>query len=192
MNSLLSYDYWLFRLINGTWHNTLFDTLFPFWREEFFWAPLYLFFALFVWFNYRRQAPYILLFAIVTAILTDQIASHLVKPYFDRLRPCRELFFADTLRLLVPCGSGKSFVSAHATNHFGIATYIWWLFGNEVKWLLPAGLFWAGSISYGQVYVGLHYPSDVLGGALLGIIIGAWTGYWVKQLLAQPIKQSEI
>lgn len=183
MNQLLAYDYWLFRLINGVWHNPLLDTIVPFWRDEFMWMPLYLFFILFVWFNYRRQAPYILFFAVLTIVLCDQSASNLIKPYFGRLRPCREDFFGDTLRILVPCGSGKSFVSAHATNHFGIATYVCLLFRQDFKWLLPVAFFWAASICYGQVYVGVHYPSDVLCGAILGILIGLWTGYWVKQLL---------
>ncbi len=184
MNQLLAYDYYLFQLLNGVWHNSFFDALLPFWRDEFFWMPLYLFLGAFVWLNYRRQAPYILLFALVTAVLTDQIAGNVIKPYFERLRPCREAFFTDTLRLLIPCGSGKSFVSGHATNHFGIATYVWWLFGDQFKWLLPLGLLWAASICYGQVYVGVHYPSDVLCGALLGIGIGLWTGYWTKQFIS--------
>ena len=191
MEQLQYYDFFWFLLINDTWQNAWLDAIMPFWRDEFFWIPLYVFFATFVWLNYRRQAPYILLFALITVVLTDQIASQLIKPYFGRLRPCRDVVFADAVRLLIPCGSGKSFVSAHATSHFGIATYIWWLFGNEFKWLLPAGLFWAGSVCYGQVYVGVHYPSDVICGAVLGICIGLWTGYWARRWIKLRLKSEK-
>jgi membrane-associated phospholipid phosphatase len=192
MQTILYYDYLLFQLINGTWHHPFFDAIIPLWRDEFFWMPLYLFFILFVCLNYRKQAPYILLFAVITIVLCDQTASNLIKPFFARLRPCRESFFSETLHLLVPCGSGKSFVSAHATNHFGIATYIWLVFRHDFKWLLPVAFFWAASIAYGQVYVGVHYPSDVICGGILGILIGAWTGYWVKQLAKYESNNSPV
>ncbi|MEY2901476.1 MAG: hypothetical protein RLY89_582, partial [Bacteroidota bacterium] len=77
------------------------------------------------------------------------------------------------VRLLLPnCGSGYSFTSSHATNHFAFAVFIFITMGQVLgKWKW-AFLFWAGSVAYAQVYVGVHYPIDVLVGGLLGTLIG--------------------
>ena len=185
-SSLLEWDYWLFSLINGRWHTGFLDQIFPFWRDEFFWMPLYLFVILFLGQNFKpRQALYIVLFAVITIVLSDQLSSSVIKPLFERLRPCRNPLLADTVRLLVPCGSGKSFVSAHATNHFAFAVYLSVLFGALFPRLPLFALFWAASVAYGQVYVGVHYPSDVVGGALLGIAIGFFTAKTAQFMLMQ-------
>lgn len=186
INRLLEWDYWLFSIINGQWYNAFGDTIFPFWRDEFFWMPLYTFLVLFLWQNFKtQQTLYILLFAIITITLSDQIASDIIKPLFERLRPCRDPLWADTVRLLVPCRSGKSFVSAHATNHFAFAIYISLLFRPLFARLFVVALLWAASVSYGQVYVGVHYPSDVVGGAILGIAIGVFTAKMAQFMLAR-------
>ena len=80
------------------------------------------------------------------------------------------------LRLLVSCPSGWGFVSNHAANHFGMATFLFLTFRHLFRnwtWLI---FLWAGAIGYAQVYVGVHYPSDIAGGMALGIIYGTFTG----------------
>ncbi|RZL15228.1 MAG: phosphatase PAP2 family protein, partial [Pedobacter sp.] len=72
----------------------------------------------------------------------------------------------------VPCGSGYSFPSAHATNHFGIAVFLILVFYKKWKPILPLGLLWAFSIAFAQVYVGVHYPVDIICGSLLGTLLG--------------------
>jgi len=173
---LLQLDYQIFYLLNGILHNGILDAVVPFWREKYFWAPLYLFLLTFLAYNYRSNFWVIVLFAVLTLVLSDQLSSGLIKPWINRLRPCNDSNLLETIRVLVPCGSGKSFVSSHATNHFAIAVYFILLFGKEYKWLLPLGLLWAASIAYGQVYVGVHFPMDIFAGALLGILIGRLTG----------------
>lgn len=187
---LLQLDYQIFYLLNGILHNGFFDAILPFWREKYFWAPLYLFLLTFLAYNYRSNFWVIVLFAVVTLVLSDQLSSGVIKPWINRLRPCNDSNLLETIRVLVPCGSGKSFVSSHATNHFAIAVYFIILFGKQYKWLLPIGLFWAVSVSYGQVYVGVHFPLDVIAGALLGVLIGRLTGTLANRRLQTQIQNA--
>ena len=76
------------------------------------------------------------------------------------------------VNLLVPCGGGYSFTSSHATNHFAIATFLILTLGLIFKWIKLPLLFWAASIAFGQVYVGVHYPLDIFFGAILGMSVG--------------------
>jgi undecaprenyl-diphosphatase len=76
----------------------------------------------------------------------------------------------------VPCGSGLSFPSSHAANHFSISVFTGVTLGWYKKWIWPAVIAWAALVCYAQVYVGLHYPLDVFSGALLGALTGAATG----------------
>ncbi|RYD69937.1 MAG: phosphatase PAP2 family protein, partial [Sphingobacteriales bacterium] len=85
----------------------------------------------------------------------------------------------------VPCGSGYSFPSAHATNHFAIAIFLIFVFYSKWKPVLPLGLFWAFIISFSQIYVGVHYPVDTMVGALLGTTIGLITASIYKKLQPQ-------
>ena len=87
------------------------------------------------------------------------------------------------VRSLVKCGGGYSFTSSHATNHFAMAAFVLVLFGRRYRWLKAPLWFWAFSISYGQVYVGVHYPLDIFGGALLGIAIGTLIGRFARNYI---------
>jgi undecaprenyl-diphosphatase len=78
-------------------------------------------------------------------------------------------------RNLVGCGSGYSFISSHAANHFGLAIIIGSIFKSKWTWVKPTLVIWAAVICYAQVYVGVHYPLDVIGGAIIGILIGKFT-----------------
>jgi len=113
-----------------------------------------------------------------TFLLTDQLSAHFVKAIVHRVRPCNN--FETGARLIIEhCGSGFSFVSSHATNSFGIAAFISMLSTRRPITILVL-LAWASLISFSQVYVGVHYPADVAGGAILGLVIGTTTGFIVK------------
>lgn len=116
-----------------------------------------------MWFGKKRAVIAVVLL-IVVITLSDQISSFVVKPYFDRLRPCHVL---DNVRLLVGCGGGKSFTSSHATNNFAMAVLMSHFY-PKARWYL---LVWASLVAFSRVYIGVHYPSDILGGAILGSII---------------------
>lgn len=174
MKKLIDLDKWLFVKINRQGANHLFDQLMPFLRVPALWIPFYLFLFVFVIINFKRKAfPWILLMA-ATAGLTDFVSSHLIKPGIGRLRPCNDADMAANIRLLAGyCGQNGSFTSSHAANHFGIAIFLFItlkpVWGNGC-WLF---FLWAAAICYAQVYVGVHYPLDILGGSLLGCLTGA-------------------
>jgi len=175
---LLDWDHSFFYLINHLWTNDFFDGIFPFIRNKYFWIPLYLFILSFIALNFRRkESLWMILGLILTIILADQFSSSLMKPYFNRLRPCNDPLLTETVRLLVNCGGGKSFTSSHATNHFAVATFLGLLARPHFKIISLLLLFWAGLISYGQVYVGVHFPLDVLCGGFCGLIIGLMVYY---------------
>ena len=119
---------------------------------------------------------------LATFALGDLIASRLIKPFIGRIRPCNEITLAEDIIRRVPCGSGFSFPSAHATNHFAIAIFLICLFYPKWKPILPLGLFWAFLVSFAQIYVGVHYPIDTMFGALLGTCIGLFTYYFYTKI----------
>jgi membrane-associated phospholipid phosphatase len=174
---LLHWDHDLFVQLNGQWTNPFFDTLMPFLRNSITWIPLYLFLLVLVLVNFRKKAYWWILFFLVTVALTDMTGTNFFKHGFHRIRPCNNPDLLAHLRLLVPCPGGFSFISNHAANHFGMATFLLLSFRhllNNWIWLV---FLWAAVISYAQVYVGVHYPSDIAGGMVLGIFYGTLTGF---------------
>jgi undecaprenyl-diphosphatase len=117
------------------------------------------------------------LFAAGTVYLTDFVSSGIMKHAFIRLRPCNVAEYSSWIHVLVGYRpQSSSFTSSHAANHFGIAMFLFMtLKARFKKW--PAFLFfWAFLISFAQVYVGVHYPLDIIAGAVIGIVIGYLSG----------------
>ena len=170
-------DLYLFYQINYSLTHPALDTILPFIRNKYFWAPLYMFITSFLVINYKRKGLWVIVFMLLTILLCDQLSSSVIKPIVGRLRPCNTEGLQDMINLLVNCGSGKSFPSSHATNHFGFAVFTGGFFFRTKKWVIYILLLWAAAVSYAQIYVGVHYPVDVLAGALLGTGIGLFTGY---------------
>ncbi len=163
----------LFLQINTVYTNSVLDSIYPWYREGNAWVPLYLFMIIFAIQNFKSKAFSWILFIVITLILTDQCSSNWIKPFFERARPCRDPEIMSQVRLILNgCSGGFSFTSSHATNHFGFAVFVFMTLGKLIgKWKF-AFLIWAASICYGQIYVGVHYPLDILGGAVLGSLIG--------------------
>lgn len=178
-------DTWLFLKVNTAWTNSFLDDVFPWWRNANTWIPLYLFLVLLALMNFKQKAIPWILFAVITVVLTDQASSTLLKHWVARPRPCREDFLAGQMRLLLDgCSGGYSFTSSHAANHFGFAMFVYMSTMHVCKkwgWLF---FLWAATISYGQVYVGVHYPLDVLCGGLLGCGIGYATASFFNKKIA--------
>ncbi len=179
----LQWDAALFHLINSSLSNPVFDTVLPFFRERWFWAPLYLFVVLFTALNFGKKGGLVILGLVVAVGLADFTSSTLIKKNVQRLRPCNDPEMVEKMVLRAPaCGSGYSFTSSHAANHFAAAVFLIGAFGSLARWIRPAALAWAASIAFSQVYVGVHYPGDVTCGALLGALIGWWTASTLRRL----------
>ena len=145
-------DQALFHQINGVWHHPLLDTILPWTRHSNNWISLYI---------------------VLLICITDQVSSSIFKPLFHRLRPCNDpALFGKTRLLLDHCSGGFSFTSSHAANHFGLAMFIFMTWGVAQQRFTKYFFVWAGLIAFAQVYVGVHYPLDILGGTIIGLIAG--------------------
>lgn len=186
MTELLQFDRALFFLINDTGHTAWLDALMPFWRDRFFWIPLYVALASFVvWKFGLGKGAFFILAVIVAASLADVTSSRLIKENVERLRPCNEPEIKEQVNLLIHCGGGYSFTSSHAANHFAVAVFLCFTLGRLYRRIRLPLFLWAASIAYAQVYVGVHYPLDVVCGALLGTFIG-----WGVSLMYQRYGRS--
>lgn len=176
LQELEKLDQWIFIRINSGLANPFFDLIMPFARYPMNWAPLYVFLAAFALLNFKSKGAWWMLFFIVTIPLTDMTGTYIFKKGFERIRPCGDPDFYFHVRLLADrCSTGFSFISNHAANHFGLATYFYLTTRPLFKrWSLIAFV-WAAWIAIAQVYVGLHYPGDILAGAVIGLVFGTVT-----------------
>ncbi len=171
MINLLQFDEQLFHIINNDWHNAFLDAIMPAWREKKTWIPLYVMIAAFAIIKFKIKGLYFLIAIALTVGIADNVSSQLIKKNVKRIRPCNDATLQEEVRLLVPCGSGYSFTSSHATNHFAVATFISMTLGQFYRKIRFPFFLWAATIAFGQVYVGVHYPLDIVCGALLGSLI---------------------
>lgn len=192
MEQLIAADQFLFELINGQAHNAVLDWLMPIWREKSTWIPLYIALAAFVGYKYRLQGLYLLLALALAVGLADTVSSKIIKPSVHRLRPCNDPALKDEVQLLVHCGSGYSFTSSHASNHFAVAAFLSLTLGLHYRRIRLPLYLWAASIALGQVYVGVHYPLDIFIGAILGIIIGNIVAKTYLRLFKSPFLQTQV
>lgn len=178
IRTLDQWDRQAFSVVNGSATHPVLDAVAPFLRAPMFWMPLYLFAFLFVWSNWGARGGWWVLFFLCTAAITDLTGARIFKEGFDRLRPCQDPQMMTGLRLLLErCSGSSSFVSNHAANHFALAVFaVRTLQGSLGRWMHLSFL-WAAAVAWAQVYVGVHYPLDVLGGAGLGVVAGLLTAY---------------
>ncbi len=144
----------------------------PYFRNQYFWVPVYLFLFIFMPLNYRRRGWYWLGGFLVAFALADYTSASIIKPLAGRLRPCNTPDLQPYVHLLVGCGSGLSFPSSHAANHFAFAAFISGTLGRTYPGVRKWAWIWAALVGYAQVYVGVHFPLDVAFGGLLGALLG--------------------
>lgn len=182
MVDLLVLDEQVFHWINSGWSNGLFDAIAPYWRHKLLWLPLYFFLVSFIILNFQRKGMIMIVTIFLAGGIADVSSSHVIKKIVERHRPCNDPDVKSEMILRARCGSGYSFTSSHATNHFAIATIVVLLIGGIWTWIKWPLFLWAGSIALGQVYVGVHYPMDILCGAILGYFCGRLVYYFYKKL----------
>lgn len=164
---LYSIDSAIFHFINSGLSNSLFDKFFVFITEVKHWYLVYIIMLGILLIKGGRLGRIAALGAIITITLSDQISSSLLKEWIGRIRPCNVLdakIFVDS----VGCPSSYSFPSSHAVNNFAIAVFFYRIYPN-LKWVL---FITAGLVALSRTYVGVHYPSDIFFGALIGAAIG--------------------
>ncbi len=162
----------LFLWLNGQ-HAGWLDTVMVSITEMWPWIPIYILLAYLVIKQYGRKSLWIFLAVGLVILCSDQLSAHVCKPLFHRLRPCFNPELEGLVHLPKGLPGGRyGFVSSHAANTFAVATFLtaalrksyrsigWWLFA------------WALISSYSRIYIGVHYPGDVLAGAVLGILVG--------------------
>jgi len=171
--SIENVDQALFELINGHWTSSILDVFMPWMRTSEHWFAFYVVLLGYVCYKWGWKAwKWIVAVAIIVA-LTDQISSFLFKPFIHRLRPCADPTMLSHVKLLIgACPTSFSFTSSHAANHFSVAMFIFMTLKPFFKNYTYLFFVWAGIISYAQVYVGVHYPIDVVAGTLIGLMMG--------------------
>jgi membrane-associated phospholipid phosphatase len=159
---------WIHQQVHSMW----LDSFVPLLREKWLWLPLYMFLLGFMLFNYGTRG---LIWAIVFVFsvgIADNVSSKLIKNSVERLRPCHNEDVAPMLDMKIPCGGKYSFTSSHAANHFTIAFFIFFTIGRTMRFVRWPFILWAAAVGFAQVYVGVHYPLDIVGGTIVGFLIG--------------------
>jgi undecaprenyl-diphosphatase len=141
--------------------------------------PFYIMGGVLVLYKYRWLGLAMVVCAALAILVSDQ-SSDLIKHFVHRLRPCA---LGEARLVVAHCSDTYSFTSNHAANHFAIAVFLSLVF-RQIRWFPYVLVLWAGFISVSQVYVGLHYPADIAGGALLGSLVG-WIAFLIFKLLKQ-------
>ncbi|MCX7909068.1 MAG: phosphatase PAP2 family protein [Ignavibacteria bacterium] len=182
MEFLLNLDTKILLFINKGIANPLFDKLFVLLTIQEHWYIVYSILIYFLLTKFQWKGRIFLVVLLVAIFVADQLSSNVIKELVGRIRPCHTL---QDLRLLVPCGGGKSFPSSHAVNNFAFAILLSYFFQQyKIHFLVLASL-----VSLSRIYVGVHYPSDVIAGAIIGIIIGFLFVYIHKKVLINYVEK---
>ena len=170
----LSVLYFFNRTITSPAMDTAFDIL----TNVHYWYYVYAIAGLFLIYRYKWRGVSILVATLLLVAATDSLGHYIIKPLVGRVRPCGLLpdgsHVVPWIRLPVGMRGDPSFASQHALNNFAVAAFFWaiWPHKDHVSWLFGVAFL----ISIGRIYEGVHYPSDVLGGAAIGIAIGVGAG----------------
>ena len=165
MENLQKIDECFFRLINSAGWEQM-DGVMILISSKWLWIPLYLYLLYLLYQKYTSKFIWVLISLGVLFFLTDYGSVHFFKEVFERLRPCHQL---DNIRIVDSCGALYSFVSSHAANTFALAFFIGLLLKSkkEFFWLFT----WATLIGFSRIYLGVHFPFDIVGGMFWGLFV---------------------
>lgn len=157
--------------------------------ETITWVPLYLFLIYKIYKVDPKNSWWVYGGVMLTILATDQFTSAFLKPLMERLRPCHDPRWEGLMHNYERCGGLYGFASSHAANTFGLATFLNLKLNKKIKhlgWLFV----YAAVVSYTRIYLGVHYPGDILIGGIIGVALG-W-GCWffivfVKRELVKSI-----
>ncbi|NTU45410.1 MAG: phosphatase PAP2 family protein [Chlorobiaceae bacterium] len=182
-------DVWLFRLLNLRLVHPAVDDLMVFLTNGSLSRHIGILAALFMVIRRGRQGFLVILLALLAVGMADFIASGIFKPLVERIRPC---FALDQVRLLIHQSRSYSFASSHAANSAAVAAMTWIFFhrGERIEKLFTSLMIaYALAIGFSRIYVGVHYPGDVLGGIMIGLFSAAILYLlfsWIVKNIVQP------
>ena len=181
MGILQKIDEYLFRIINSSGWEPM-DEVMILISSKWFWIPLYIYILYLIYKRFSDQFIKILLALGLLIFIADFGSVHLFKEVFERARPCH---FLDGIRVVDGCGGPFGFISSHASNSFALAFFIALLFRNFSGF---AVLFsWAVIIGFSRVYLGVHYPLDILGGMFWGLFVSLLTYKLLKLRINEAV-----
>ncbi len=170
IDSLLAFDEAFFLFLNGLHQDWLDPIMFAI-SGKLEWIPLYLFIIVRLIYKYKQAGLIALAALIITIILTDQVTSGFMKPFFGRLRPSHDPEISALVHIINGYRGGLySFASSHASNAFALVTFLWLTLRHRERWI--GYLFiWASVVAYSRIYLGVHFPADIIVGALVGVLM---------------------
>ena len=191
MESLSNIDTDLFLFLNGL-HASWLDKVMIAVTQMWIWVPLYLLLIYWTVKQYGKRCWWVFLAVGVVVLCSDQLSAHVCKPLFQRLRPCYNPDLQDLIYLPKGMAGGRfGFVSSHAANTFAVAAFLSPVLRNYRPWLGIVLYLWAFISSYSRIYLGFHYPGDILCGAILGILVGLILWKVFQLVVVRKIWKSE-
>lgn len=179
---LKNLDLQLFSILNGKFHHPVIDKIMVTLTSTGFWRiPLIIIVVAVLIFG-RKKDRIAIGFGIILLVFTNFISTGVMKPLVGRIRPCHVM---EGIRLLVPCGGKYSFPSGHAANSIALAIFLSYFYRKAIIPFLIIAIL----VSYSRIYVGVHYPMDVLIGAFTGIIFSLSFIFIYKELLTKSEKK---
>jgi undecaprenyl-diphosphatase len=185
LESLIELDQELFLWLNGL-HTDWLDPIMLFITKSNPWIPLYALILFFVIRKLKWQSWSMMIAFAVLITLADQSASGFFKPFFERYRPCHEPAIQDMVHMVKGCGGQYGFASSHASNTFALAFFLWFIYRNKYAKMMIG---WAVVVSYSRIYVGVHYPGDIIMGAILGLLAAIITYQLYKRIFPNHLEK---
>lgn len=171
LETLIELDKELFLFLNGL-HTEALDQVMYWVSDKLIWIPFYAWILYLIVKEYKWKAVIWLAGIGLAIAASDQILSGVMKPFFERYRPSRDPEMEGLVHIVNGYTGGRyGFASSHAGNVFALTTFLYLLFREKYSWI--GWLFiWAAIVSYSRIYLGVHYPGDILTGAIIGTLMG--------------------
>lgn len=185
---LTELDTRIFLFINGI-HSEGFDGIMALISGKLTWVPLYVVILAWLIVRFRKTSLVLIPAAIILITLSDQGSVHLFKNLIERLRPCHEPALSGMVHLVNDhCGGSFGFISSHAANTAALAIYTSLVFKNRYySWFI---FIWAIVVGYSRIYLGVHYPGDIIGGIMFGMLLG-WLMYRLAGYISERIDMQQ-